>query len=131
MSPRKQSNENYDRSWSDGMSDEANEDLPSFEDEESPEESALHIIDPMDENPDAEGQHTEQSDAIPHDFSDDEPDSTKEATECAHPSCHCQVTNNEYCCSACEGIEKMEQESCDCTHSGCDNEIELQGLQEM
>lgn len=117
--------------WSDGMSDEANQDLPSFEDEPSPEASALHIIDPMDADPEAEVQHVEVSDAIPHDYTDDEPDPANEACECAHPSCHCQVTDSEFCSAECQSLEKTESESCECSHTGCEHEIELNGLGEI
>jgi len=124
---------NEDNEWSDGMTDEANEDLPFIENEIAPEEIALHIIDPMDENPDSEGQHTERSDAIPHDMAYDEPNATYETKECAHPSCHCQVAQSEFCSGDCESVEMLETKTCNCTHSGCDSEVEseLVGLQEI
>ena len=93
MTPGKIDNDN--NGWSDGMSDKANEDLPFFEDETSPEESALHIIDPMDDNPESEEQHMETSDTVPYD-SAQETIQSDESLECAHPSCHCQVTDQDF-----------------------------------
>jgi len=124
---------NDDNEWSDGMNDEANEDLPFFENEIAPEETALHIIDPMDENLDSEAQHTLKSDAIPHDAVFDEENSTYETQECAHPSCQCQVTESDFCSSDCEGLETLESQSCQCFHPGCDddNSDELVGLKEI
>ncbi|MBP7860402.1 hypothetical protein KA183_01865 [bacterium] len=124
---------NDDNEWSDGMDDEANEDLPFIENETAPEELALHIIDPMDENPDAESQHTERSDAIPHDMAYDEQNASGETQECAHPSCHCQVSQSEFCSGNCESPDTMESSSCNCTHVGCESEMEneLVGLQEI
>ena len=124
---------NEENEWSDGMSDEANEDLPFFEDEIAPEEIALHIIDPMDDNPDAEAQHTQRSDAIPHDMIYDEPDPTFEGQECAHPSCHCLVSQNDFCSGNCENVEDLEAQMCNCSHTGCDSsgDNELVGLQQI
>ena len=124
---------NDDNEWSEGMNDEANEDLPFFEDEVAPEEIALHIIDPMDENPDSEAQHTLKSDAIPHDAVFDEENSTYETQECSHPSCHCQVTESDFCSIDCEGLETLESQSCQCLHPGCDDDSgnELVGLKEI
>ncbi len=131
MLPGKLGNDEND--WSDGMADEANDDLPYIENEVAPEELALHVIDPMDENPDSEGQHTERSDAIPHDMAYDEQNAAGETLECAHPSCHCQVSQSEFCSGNCESLEIMESNTCNCTHTGCDSESgnELVGLQEI
>lgn len=128
MTPGKIDNDN--NGWSDGMSDEANEELPFFEDETSPEENALHIIDPMDDNPDSESQHVEPSDAVPYDL-EQEADLTVETAACAHPSCRCQVTDQDFCSDDCENPEKMESESCQCNHNGCEHQIELMGLSEI
>lgn len=123
---------NDENEWSDGMNDEANEDLPFLEDEVAPEEIALHIIDPMDDNPDAEAQHTQRSDAIPNDMNYAAADPTFDGQECAHPSCHCLVSQNDFCSGDCENVEALESQTCHCSHVGCENgQDELLGLQEI
>jgi hypothetical protein len=42
-------------------------------------------------------------------------------TKCAHPACHCQITDNAYCNDTCREAAKVpigESKTCPCEHPG-------------